>query len=61
MKDKLISLKTVLDQYQVSRAHWYNLVKEGKAPKQIRQGSRSFWSQNEISAFIESVKLSEAA
>ena len=60
MKDKLLRSKTVLDQFQVSRAHWYKLIAEGIAPKPIKLGTRSFWSQNEISAFIESVKIGEA-
>ena len=58
MNDKLLSLGTVLDQFQVSRAHWYKLISEGKAPKPIKHGTRSLWSQKELSKFIESVKMS---
>lgn len=61
MTDKLLSLKTVLDHFQVSRAHWYKLISEGKAPRPIKHRTRSFWSQKEISEFIESIKMSEVA
>ncbi len=54
--DKLIRLRSVLDQYQVSRSHWYALIAQGKAPKPIKYGQSSFWSQNEINDFIERVK-----
>ena len=61
MSDKLIRLKAVLEQYQVSKSHWYELIAEGIAPKPIKQGRSSFWSQNEISEFIENLKTGEAA
>ena len=54
--DKLIRLKSVLDQFQVSKSHWYELIVQGKVPKPIKYGRSSFWSQNEINNFIERVK-----
>ena len=61
MSDKLIRLKSVLEQFQVSKSHWYELISEGIAPKPIKQGRSSFWSQNDLTEFIESLKSGEVA
>ena len=61
MSDKLIRLNNVLQQFQISKSHWYELIAEGKAPKPIKYGRSSFWSQNAISEFIEDLKKGDVA
>jgi len=54
--DKLIKLNSVLEQYQVSKSKWYSLIASGDAPKPIKIQRSSFWSQLEISQYIELLK-----
>ena len=36
----------------VSRAHWYALMQEGKAPRPVKLGKAAAWRQSEINRFI---------
>jgi prophage regulatory protein len=50
---KLIPLPAVLVLVPVGRAYWYELVRDGKAPRPIKLGKRSLWLESEISAWVE--------
>jgi prophage regulatory protein len=52
---KLLKIRDVLDRIPVSRAHIYNLMKEGKFPRQIHLGGTgAFWVETEVEAWIQS-------
>jgi prophage regulatory protein len=51
---KLLKIRDVLERIPVSRAHIYNLMREGKFPRQVHLGGTgAFWVEAEIEAWIE--------
>ncbi|MDY0365601.1 MAG: helix-turn-helix domain-containing protein [Arcobacter butzleri] len=52
-EDRLLKIEDVLEYIPVSKQHWYNLVKTGKAPKQIKFGTSSFWKYSDIQKLIQ--------
>lgn len=52
---RLMSLKDVTARTTLSKTSVYELMKEGRFPKQVRLGSRSVaWVESEVEAFITS-------
>jgi prophage regulatory protein len=58
---KLIPLPAVLALVPIGRAYWYELVREGKAPRPVKLGKRSLWLESEISAWVERLAEQRAA
>ena len=58
--DKFLELPEVLERVKHSRTAWYQAIKENRAPKQIKLGRKSVWSEHQISDFIESLKTEAA-
>lgn len=58
--DRFLELPEVLARTKDSRTAWYQKMKEGRAPKQIKLGRKSVWSEHQISDYIESVKAAAA-
>jgi len=54
--DRFMELPEVLDRLKESRTSWYQKIKEGRAPRQIKLGRKSVWSENQISDYIETLK-----
>jgi prophage regulatory protein len=51
---KLLKIRNVLERIPVSRAHIYNLIAEGKFPRQIKLGGTgAFWVEAEVEAWIQ--------
>lgn len=51
---KLLKIRDVLERILVSRAHIYNLIAEGKFPRQVHLGgSGAFWVESEVEAWIQ--------
>lgn len=51
---RLLKIKDVLERIPVSRAHIYNLIREGKFPRQIHLGGTgAFWVEEEVEAWIQ--------
>jgi prophage regulatory protein len=50
---KLIPLPAVLELVPVGRAYWYELVRDGKAPRPVKLGKRSLWLESEIGQWVE--------
>ncbi len=51
---KLLKIRDVLERIPVSRAHIYNLIAEGKFPRQIKLGGTgAFWVESEVEAWIQ--------
>lgn len=50
---KLIKINDVLVRIPVSRAHIYNLIAEGRFPRQVHLGGfGGFWVEDEVDAWI---------
>lgn len=60
-KDKFLRINDVLIQIPVSRATLYRLSKKIKLLKPIKVGGSSFWSQNNINDYFESLKKDNIA
>jgi len=56
-----MELPEVLDRVKDSRTSWYQKIKEGRAPKQIKLGRKSVWSAHQIDEYIESLKAQATA
>jgi prophage regulatory protein len=51
---KLLKIRDVLERIPVSRAHIYNLIAEGKLPRQVHLGGTgAFWVESEVEAWIQ--------
>jgi predicted DNA-binding transcriptional regulator AlpA len=51
---KLLKIREVLERIPVSRAHIYNLIAEGKFPRQVKLGGTgAFWVEAEVEAWIQ--------
>jgi prophage regulatory protein len=50
---KLIPLPAVLDLVPVGRAYFYELVRDGKAPRPIKLGKRSLWLEHEVDSWVD--------
>jgi prophage regulatory protein len=54
--DKLLRIRDVLARVPVSRASWWNGVKEGRYPAAVKLGPRtSCWRSSEIDRLIQSL------
>lgn len=54
---RLLRLQSVLDMFPVSRAAWYQGIKEGKYPQPVRLGKRSVaWHESEVLQLIEKLE-----
>jgi len=52
---KLLRLPYVLDLVGLQKSTWYGLIRDGKAPRPVRLGSRAVaWREDEILAWINS-------
>ncbi len=60
-KDKFLRINDVLIQIPVSRATLYRLSKQIKLLRPIKVGGSSFWSQNNINDYFESLKKNNIA
>ena len=60
-KDKFLRINAVLEQIPVSKATLYRLSKKIKLLKPIKVGGSSFWSQNNINDYFESLKKDNIA
>jgi len=54
--DNLLRLSDVMQKTKFSRAFVYDLIHQGQFPQQIKLGRSSFWSENEINQFIQTLK-----
>ena len=51
---KLLKIRDVLERIPVSRAHIYNMITEGKFPRQVKLGGTgAFWVESEIEDWIQ--------
>lgn len=50
---RLLRLPATLDRVALGRTAWLDLVREGLAPKPIRNGRATAWVEAEIDAWIE--------
>ncbi len=51
---KLLKIRDVLERIPVSRAHIYNLMRDGKFPRQVKLGGTgAFWVESEVEAWIQ--------
>jgi predicted DNA-binding transcriptional regulator AlpA len=54
--DRLMRLPEVLAIVARSRASWYRLIKDGKAPKPIVSGHRfAAWRKSDIKKYLEKI------
>jgi predicted DNA-binding transcriptional regulator AlpA len=58
MEDRFLTLKEVLNIVGCKTTTWYNLIKKGIAPKQIKPyGTNAVrWSQTEVLKWVEKSK-----
>jgi predicted DNA-binding transcriptional regulator AlpA len=49
---RFLGLPKVLERMDVSKSTWYDLVKDGAAPKPCKLGRKSVWVEAEIDAFM---------
>jgi prophage regulatory protein len=51
---KLLKIRDVLERIPVSRAHIYNMIAEGKFPRQVHLGGTgAFWVEAEVESWIQ--------
>lgn len=51
---RLLKIKDVLHRIPVSRAHIYNLIRDGKFPRQVHLGGTgAFWVEADVEAWIQ--------
>lgn len=59
-EDRLLRLGEVLARFPVSRSAWYQGIKDGIYPQQVKLGPRSSaWRASDINALISSVATKE--
>lgn len=51
----LLKLNDVKQMLKVGTTFVYELIKQGKLPKPIKQGRASFWKASDIRGYIESL------
>jgi excisionase family DNA binding protein len=61
MPDRLLTLKEVRDQLQVSTATIYRLVERGNLPRPLKFGSLSRWRPSDLAAAIKAAEQRRAA
>lgn len=52
---KLIRLPDVQDRVCLGRTTLYKLIKDGKFPAPIKQGTASFWIEAEIEGYLQAL------
>ncbi len=55
-QDRLLSIKHIQERAPVSRVSVWRWEKEGKFPKHIKLGSRIFWRESDIQAWIDGLQ-----
>ena len=51
---KLLKIRDVLERIPYSRAHIYNMIAEGRFPRQVHLGGTgAFWVESEVEAWIQ--------
>lgn len=52
---RLLKIEDVKSCLQVGTTYIYELIKQGKLPKPIKQGRASFWRASDIKKYIDSL------
>jgi predicted DNA-binding transcriptional regulator AlpA len=60
LTDRYLTDKEIYTQRKISRAHWWNMVRKGLAPKPIKFGAASRWSAQEIADWEAKLKANAA-
>lgn len=58
---RLLPLNEVLARVPVCRAYWYELVRQGEAPRPIKLGKRSLWVEAELDQWLDKLAEQRAA
>lgn len=53
---RLIKIKEVINMVPFSRAKIYQLIKEEKFPKQLKEGGSSVWLLEDVLAYIKNLR-----
>ena len=52
---RLIKLREVKEHLQIGTTYVYELIKQGKLPKPLKQGKASFWQVKDVKEYIASL------
>lgn len=52
---RLLKIEDVKERLRIGTTYLYELVKQGKLPKPIKQGRASFWRASDIKKYIDSL------
>ncbi len=52
---RLLKIEDVKERLQIGTTYLYELVKQGKLPKPVKQGRSSFWKYQDIKKYIDSL------
>lgn len=51
-----VDLTKILAIFPISKSSWWQGVKDGRYPKSIKHGGRTFWKAQDIHDLIESIE-----
>lgn len=52
---KLLKAQEVKEWLKISNTQLYDLIKQGKLPKPLKQGRSSFWKLGDIKKYVENL------
>ena len=52
---RLLKIEDVKERLQIGTTYLYELVKQGKLPRPVKQGRASFWKMQDIKKYIDSL------
>jgi len=53
MEEKFLRLRDVLQYIPVGRTTWYELIKQGRAPRPIKVGHMSLWKASDLQKMMK--------